>query len=43
VRLAMDGRVDVEFFGRTGGNVPLADEISHELYERMGMTADWGV
>lgn len=43
VRLAIDGRVDVEFFGRTGGNVPLADEISHELYERMGMTADWGV
>ncbi len=43
VRLALDGRVDVEFYGRAGGNVPLADEVCKELYERMGMTADWGV
>lgn len=43
VRLALDGRVDVEFYGRTGGNVPMADEVCRELTERMGMTADWGV
>jgi len=43
VRLALDGRVDVEFYGRTGGNVPLADEVCKELYERMGMVAEWGV
>jgi len=43
VRLALDGRVDVEFYGRSGGNVPLADEVSKELFERMGMVAEWGV
>jgi pyruvate/2-oxoacid:ferredoxin oxidoreductase alpha subunit len=43
VRLTLDGRVDVEFYGRTGGNVPMADEVCRELTERMGMTADWGV
>jgi pyruvate/2-oxoacid:ferredoxin oxidoreductase alpha subunit len=43
VRLALDGRVDVEFFGRCGGNVPLADEVRKELFERMSMTAEWGV
>ena len=43
VRLALDGRVDVEFFGRFGGNVPMAGEVCQQLYERMGMTADWGV
>ena len=43
VRLSLDGRVDVEFFGRFGGNVPMADEVHQQLYERMGMTADWGV
>ncbi len=43
VRLTLDGRVDVEFFGRCGGNVPMAEEVCKQLYERMGMTADWGV
>jgi len=43
VRLALDGRVEVEFFGRTGGNVPLADEVCKELFQRMGMVAEWGV
>ena len=43
VRLALDGRVDVEFYGRTGGNVPLTDEVCKELFERMGMVAEWGV
>src|SRR5215831_6262603 len=42
VRLALDGRVEVEFFGRTGGNVPLADEICKELFDRMGLVAEWG-
>ncbi len=43
VRLSLDGRVNVEFYGRTGGNVPLADEVSKELFARMGMVAEWGV
>ena len=43
VKLALDGRVDVEFFSRVGGNVPLADEVCKELYARMGMVAEWGV
>ena len=43
VRLVLDGRVDVEFYGRAGGNVPLADEVRKELSERMGMVAEWGV
>jgi pyruvate/2-oxoacid:ferredoxin oxidoreductase alpha subunit len=43
VRLTLDGRVEVEFYGRTGGNVPMADEVCKELTERMGMTTEWGV
>ncbi|HUL32604.1 MAG TPA: 3-methyl-2-oxobutanoate dehydrogenase subunit VorB [Candidatus Eisenbacteria bacterium] len=43
VRLTLDGSVEVEFYGRTGGNVPLADEVSKELFARMGMVAEWGV
>jgi pyruvate/2-oxoacid:ferredoxin oxidoreductase alpha subunit len=43
VRLSLDGRVNVEFYGRTGGNVPLADEVSKEVFMRMGMVAEWGV
>jgi 2-oxoisovalerate ferredoxin oxidoreductase alpha subunit len=43
VRLALNGRVNVEFYGRTGGNVPLADEVTKELFARMGMVAEWGV
>lgn len=43
VRLSLDGRVDVQFYGRSGGNVPMADEVSKELFERMGMVAEWGV
>jgi 2-oxoisovalerate ferredoxin oxidoreductase alpha subunit len=43
VRLALDGRVDVEFFGRAGGNVPMADEVCKELATRMGMVTEWGV
>jgi pyruvate/2-oxoacid:ferredoxin oxidoreductase alpha subunit len=43
VRLALDGRVDVEFFCRTGGNVPMAEEVCKELAARMGMVTEWGV
>jgi pyruvate/2-oxoacid:ferredoxin oxidoreductase alpha subunit len=43
VKLALDGRVDVEFYGRTGGNVPLADEVCKELFARMGLVTEWGV
>jgi 2-oxoisovalerate ferredoxin oxidoreductase alpha subunit len=43
VRLALDGRIDVEFYGRSGGNVPLADEVCKQLLDRMGMVAEWGV
>jgi pyruvate/2-oxoacid:ferredoxin oxidoreductase alpha subunit len=43
VRLTLDGRVNVEFYGRTGGNVPLEDEVCKELFARMGMVAEWGV
>ncbi len=31
VRLALDGRLPVEFYGRSGGNVPAADEIRDRL------------
>jgi pyruvate/2-oxoacid:ferredoxin oxidoreductase alpha subunit len=43
VRLALDGRIDVEFYGRFGGNVPSAEEVCRELLVRMGMTVEWGV
>jgi hypothetical protein len=35
VRLALNGRVPVEFYGRTGGNVPSAEEIHSEVLARM--------
>jgi pyruvate/2-oxoacid:ferredoxin oxidoreductase alpha subunit len=34
VRLALDGRVPVEFYGRSGGNVPGPDEIRDRLLAR---------
>ena len=37
VRLAVKGRVPVEFYGRMGGVVPLPDEILHEI-ERITTT-----
>ena len=40
VKLALDGRVDVEFYSRTGGNVPLADEVCKELFARMGLVTE---
>ena len=35
VRLAINGRLPVEFYGRWGGNVPLAEEICDQLTEHM--------
>jgi pyruvate/2-oxoacid:ferredoxin oxidoreductase alpha subunit len=34
VRLALDGKVPVEFYGRVGGNVPSVEEIQTELLTR---------
>jgi 2-oxoisovalerate ferredoxin oxidoreductase alpha subunit len=34
VRLALNGKVPVEFYGRTGGNVPSVEEIHAELVAR---------
>jgi pyruvate/2-oxoacid:ferredoxin oxidoreductase alpha subunit len=34
VRLALDGRVPVEFYGRVGGNVPSVEELQAELVAR---------
>jgi pyruvate/2-oxoacid:ferredoxin oxidoreductase alpha subunit len=35
VRLALNGRVPVEFYGRTGGNVPSVEEIQTEVIARV--------
>lgn len=40
VRLALDGKVPVEFYGRTGGNVPSAEEIHDQLMARVEQFAD---
>ena len=37
VRLALDGRVPVEFYGRVGGNVPSVEEIQAELVARTAL------
>ncbi|HZQ22934.1 MAG TPA: 3-methyl-2-oxobutanoate dehydrogenase subunit VorB [Terriglobales bacterium] len=36
VRLALNGSVPVEFYGRVGGNVPSVEEVHAELLARMG-------
>jgi pyruvate/2-oxoacid:ferredoxin oxidoreductase alpha subunit len=36
VKLALEGRVPVEFYGRCGGNVPAAEEVSEQLMQRVG-------
>lgn len=43
VRLALEGRVPVEFYSRVGGNVPLAEEVLGQLMERVAPPAEWGV
>jgi len=35
VRLALDGKVPVEFYGRAGGNVPTVEEIYTQIMQRM--------
>jgi 2-oxoisovalerate ferredoxin oxidoreductase alpha subunit len=35
VRLALNGKVPVEFYGRTGGNVPSAEEVHSQLMQRV--------
>jgi pyruvate/2-oxoacid:ferredoxin oxidoreductase alpha subunit len=36
VRLALDGKVPVEFYGRVGGNVPSVEEMHAEVLARTG-------
>jgi len=43
VRLALDGRVPVEFYGRVGGNVPMADEVLVRLLAPVTSQSEWGV
>jgi pyruvate/2-oxoacid:ferredoxin oxidoreductase alpha subunit len=35
VKLALNGAVPVEFYGRVGGNVPMAEEITAQVFARM--------
>jgi pyruvate/2-oxoacid:ferredoxin oxidoreductase alpha subunit len=35
VRLSLNGRVPVEFYGRGGGNVPSVDELLNQVVDRM--------
>jgi pyruvate/2-oxoacid:ferredoxin oxidoreductase alpha subunit len=35
VKLALNGTLPVEFYGRTGGNVPAAEEITAQVFSRM--------
>ena len=35
VRLTLEGKVPVEFYGRTGGNVPTVEEIYTQIMQRM--------
>ena len=43
VRLALNGRVPVEFYGRVGGNVPLADEVLARLRTPVASESDSAV
>jgi pyruvate/2-oxoacid:ferredoxin oxidoreductase alpha subunit len=36
VRLALDGKVPVDFYGRVGGNVPSVEELHTEIVDRVG-------
>ncbi len=35
VKLALNGSVPVEYYGRVGGNVPMAEEITAQVFARM--------
>jgi len=36
VRLALNGKVPVEFYGRVGGNVPSVEELHGQVIDRVG-------
>jgi pyruvate/2-oxoacid:ferredoxin oxidoreductase alpha subunit len=38
VRLALDGTVPVEFYGRGGGNVPSVKELQEQVLSRVAAT-----
>ena len=35
VKLTLNGTLPVEFYGRAGGNVPMAEEITAQVFARM--------
>ncbi len=35
VKLALNGSVPVEYYGRVGGNVPMTEEITAQVFARM--------
>jgi 2-oxoisovalerate ferredoxin oxidoreductase alpha subunit len=35
VKLTLNGKLPVEFYGRAGGNVPMAEEITAQVFSRM--------
>jgi TPP-dependent indolepyruvate ferredoxin oxidoreductase alpha subunit len=37
VRLALNGKVPVEFYGRVGGNVPSVTEMQQQVMERIAV------
>jgi len=39
VRLSLNGKVPVEFYGRVGGNVPTVEELSSQVMERIVTSA----
>jgi hypothetical protein len=41
VRLALNGKVPVEFHGRSGGNVPSVEEARAILARQSGQPARW--
>jgi pyruvate/2-oxoacid:ferredoxin oxidoreductase alpha subunit len=38
VRLTLNGKVPVEFYGRVGGNVPSVTELQEQVLTRMAVT-----
>ena len=42
VRLALNGSVPVEFYGRVGGNVPSVREVKAQVFARMAWRSEAG-
>ena len=40
VRLAINGRVPVDFYGRTGGNVPSVEEVQADILRRLSTSVE---